>query len=126
MSFKSTAGIQTLLANVYWDVAEWNGFTPYVGAGAGLAFLKTEGAFHAGRHLVQQNPDLGASWSDTDTVFAGQAGLGVSYAFSESVSADFGYRFLMTGDGDARKEIITLKSRDNHVHQFMLGLRVTF
>ena len=126
IGFKSTATIQTLLANVYWDIAEWNGFTPYVGVGAGLAFVKTEGSFSAGRDLVQLNPELSTTWNNTDTVFAGQAGLGVSYAFSESVSADLGYRFLLTGDGDSRRDIVTLKAKDNYVHQFMLGLRVTF
>ena len=125
-SFKSTAGLQTLLANVYWDIAEWNGFTPYVGVGAGVAFVKTEGKFRVPADVAQHDPELTAPWSDTDTVFAGQAGLGVSYAFSESVSADLGYRFLMTGDGSARREFINLKARDNYAHQFMLGLRVTF
>lgn len=126
VDFKSTAGFQTLLVNAYWDIAEWNGFTPYVGAGAGLAFLKTEAAFRVTPEIAQRHPDLDTSWHDTDTVFAGQVGLGFSYAFTESVSADFGYRFLMMDGGDARKDPLTLKSKDNYVHQFMLGLRVTF
>ena len=126
VSFKSTSTIQTLLANVYWDIAEWNGFTPYVGVGAGVAFVKTEGKFRLPADVAQRYPELSAPWRDTDTVFAGQAGLGVSYAFSESVSADLGYRFLATGDGSARRESVTLKAKDNYMHQVMLGLRVTF
>ena len=117
--FKTTAGIQTLLANVYWDITEWNGFTPYVGLGAGVAFLKTEGKFTATDHTS-------ASWHDTDTVFAGQVGLGFSYAFTESVSADLGYRFLMLDKGEAGEQGLTLHSRENYAHQVMLGLRVTF
>ena len=27
-AFKGTMGFQTLLANVYWDITEWNGFSP--------------------------------------------------------------------------------------------------
>ena len=118
-SLKTDVGIQTLLANVYWDITEWNGLTPYVGLGAGVAFLKTEGRFSAPR----TSP---ASWHDTDTVFAGQVGLGFSYAFTESVSADFGYRFLMLDEGNARKDPLTLRSKENRFHQVMLGLRVTF
>ncbi len=126
VDFKSTAGIQTLLANVYWDIAEWNGFTPYVGLGAGVAFMKTEGEFRAPREIAQRIPGLSSSWHDTDAVFAGQVGLGVSYAFTDSVSADFGYRFLMMDESDAFRNPVTLKAKDNYVHQFMLGLRVTF
>lgn len=118
LSFKGTVGFQTLLANVYWDVAKWNGFTPYLGAGIGMAFLKTEGkAAFMGYSESEQS---------TDTVVAGQVGLGCSYAFTENISADFGYRFLMMGDGDAEKYGVRLDSAENHAHQFMLGLRVTF
>ena len=119
LSAKHTVRFQTLLANVYWDVTEWNGFTPYVGLGAGVAFLKTEGKFTATDHTS-------ASWHDTDTVFAGQVGLGFSYAFTESVSADLGYRFLMLDKGEAGEQGLTLHSRENYAHQVMLGLRVTF
>lgn len=118
-SFKATMGFQTLLANAYWDIAEWNGFTPYIGAGVGMAFLSTEG-----------KADLlgiySASEKNTDTVFAGQVGLGCSYAFTRQISADFGYRFLMMGDGKAEKYGVRLESDNNYAHQFMLGLRVTF
>ena len=117
IAFKGTMGFQTLLANVYWDITEWNGFTPYLGAGIGMAFLKTEGEASV----------MGFSESEknTDTVFAGQVGLGCSYAFTENISADFGYRFLMMGDGDVEKSGVRLDSEENHAHQFMLGLRVT-
>ena len=126
VSLKRTVGIQTLLANVYWDIAEWNGFTPYVGAGAGVAFLKTEGRFRAPRDIAQARPDLVSPWSDTDTVFAGQIGLGCSYAITDSISADFGYRFLMMDHGEAVRENFELQSKENRIHQVMLGLRVTF
>ena len=126
VDFKSTAGIQTLLANVYWDITEWNDFKPYVGVGAGLAFLKTEGRFNVSQEIGQRHPEMLVPWHDTDTVFAGQVGLGFSYAFTESVSADFGYRFLMLDDGDARHTPLTQYSKENRVHQVMLGLRVTF
>ena len=80
------------LPNVYWDITEWNGFPPYVGLGAGVAFLKTEGQLTTPRAFSE-------SWHDTDAGFAGQVGLGFSHAFTESVSADFGYRFLMPDEG---------------------------
>ena len=117
-------GLQTLLANVYWDITTWNGFTPYIGGGLGMAFLKTEGHVDHSRLMA----DLVGSNSDTDTVFAGQIGLGCSYAFTENVSADIGYRFLTMDNGNVSgiARDMRLNSKDNYVHQFMMGLRVTF
>lgn len=117
-------GLQTLLANVYWDITTWHDFTPYIGAGLGMAFLKTEGNVnHTGI-----SADLLGSKSDTDTVFAGQIGLGCSYAFTENISADIGYRFLTMDNGNVSgiADAMKLNSKDNYVHQFMMGLRVTF
>ena len=125
-NFKRTVGVQTLLANAYWDIAEWNGFTPYVGVGAGVAFLKNEGQLRLPKDVAQRYPGRDSPWSDTKAVFAGQVGLGFSYALTDSVSADLGYRFLMLDDASASKNGFTLRSKENHIHQFMLGLRVTF
>lgn len=118
LDLEAEVGIQTLLANVYWDIAEWNNFTPYVGAGLGVAFVKTEGTLSLA--------GLSGSKSDTKGVFAGQVGLGCSYAFNDTVSVDFGYRFLMMGDGDVEYGGLKLESKENYAHQIMLGLRVTF
>ena len=122
LSAKHTVGIQTLLANVYWDITEFHGFTPYVGAGIGMAFVKSEVdyAYHS------TFEDETGSFSDTETVFAGQVGLGCSYAFNEYLSADLGYRFLMMDNAEAETAGITMKSKDLYAHQFMLGLRMTF
>ena len=123
-SVHAKVGLQTLLANVYWDITTWHDFTPYIGAGLGMAFLKTEGAVnHTGIAA-----DLLGSKSDTDTVFAGQIGLGCSYAFTENISADIGYRFLTMDNGNVSgiANAMKLNAKDNYVHQFMMGLRVTF
>lgn len=118
-SFKGEVGFQTLLANFYWDITEWNGFTPYIGAGIGMASLTTEGTVNIA--------GWGAGSKDeTDAVAAGQIGLGCSYAFTDSISADLGYRYLMIDDGEVEDYGMKLRSSENHVHQFMLGLRVTF
>ena len=123
-SVHAKTGLQTLLANVYWDITTWHGFTPYVGAGLGMAFLKTAG--HVDHSRIMS--DLVGSNSDTDTVFAGQIGLGCSYAFTENISADIGYRFLTMDNGDVSgiAHDFRMNSKDNYVHQFMMGLRVTF
>lgn len=114
--------VQTLLANVYWDITTWNKFTPYIGAGIGLAFVKTEGAID----WTVGNVSAAGSADDTEAVFAGQIGFGCSYAFTDTISADLGYRFLMMGDGEVEYEGFKMESKDLYAHQFMLGLRVTF
>lgn len=111
---KVEIGAKTLLANVYWDFAEYKGFTPYVGAGIGLAFVNTE----AGA--------LGYSMDNDETVFAGQIGFGCAYAINETFSIDLGYRFLFMGDGEVEYEGLKLESKDIYAHQIMLGLRMTF
>lgn len=123
-SEKYTIGVQTLLANVYWDITNYHGFTPYVGAGIGMAFVKTKSETSIN---YQPLPELSLDFSETKTVFAGQVGLGCSYAFNDYISADIGYRFLMMGDGEANGPYgLQAKSKDLYAHQFMLGLRVTF
>ena len=110
--------LQTLMFNGYWDITNFMDFIPYVGAGVGLAFSKTRGnadvnGFHYGT-------------SDTDVKLAGQVGAGCSYFFTPSVSADFGYRYLFTGDSETGYNGYRLRASSPSMHQLSLGLRVSF
>lgn len=116
IDLEGKVGFQTLLANVYYDIAKWNDFTPYIGAGLGMAFLKTE----------VTEPVTGFSVDDSKTVFAGQIGLGCAYAINDSVSVDLGYRYLMMGNGDIELLGQKVGESDTDAHQFMLGVRFTF
>ena len=112
--FRANIGVQTLLMNAYVDMPNSSGFTPYVGAGAGMAFIDVEGR------------SMGMSASGHATVPAGQLGLGCSYAFSRNVSVDIGYRFVIMRNTDASCDSIRLNLQKNYMHQAMLGLRITF
>lgn len=112
--FRAKIGVQTLLMNAYVDMPNSSGFTPYVGAGAGLAFLDMKGS------------SMGLSASDHATVPAGQLGLGCSYAFNRNVSVDIGYRFVIMRNTDASCDSMRLNLRKNYMHQAMMGLRITF
>lgn len=122
LSAKHTVRFQTLMANVYWDITDFYGFTPYVGGGLGMAFVTSKVNYNYNGIGESENN----SFSDTDTVFAGQVGLGCSYAFTDNIAADFGYRFLMMGDAKASNPGMSMKSKDMYAHQLTLGLRVTF
>ena len=112
--FRAKIGVQTLLANAYVDMPNSSSFTPYIGAGAGMAFIDIEGR------------SMGLSASTHTTVPAGQLGLGCSYAFSKNVSVDIGYRFVIMRNTDASCDSIRLNLQKNYMHQAMLGLRITF
>ena len=110
--------LQTLMFNGYWDITNFMDFTPYIGAGVGLVFAHTRG-----------NADVGGEHygtSDTDVKFAGQVGLGCSYFFTPNISADLGYRYLFTGDSGTGYNGYSLKAESLSMHQFSLGLRVSF
>ena len=112
--FRAKIGVQTLLFNTYVDIPNSTAFTPYIGVGAGMAFLTTKGS------------GMGLSTCCTETVPAGQVGLGLSYAFNDNVSVDMGYRFVLMGNMDTSCDSIKLELRRNYMHQVMLGLRITF
>ena len=112
--FRAKIGVQTLFVNAYMDMRNNSGFTPYVGAGAGTAFIDVEGS------------SMGMLASDHSTVPAGQLSLGCSYAFNKNVSLDIGYRFVIMRDTDASCDSIRLNLQKNYMHQVILGLRITF
>lgn len=97
------------LASLYWDVITVAGFTPYVGAGAGFAVTSFDlpSAFTAAR---------------TDWGFAFALAAGVSYAFSEALSLDLGYRYVNLGARDL-SVLAPLETGTITAHQIRLGLR---
>lgn len=118
---KATWGLQTLLANVYLDFHNDTPFTPYVGAGLGMGFVSTKYSFID----VIGGKKSEESKSQTNTVFAWNVGAGCSYAFTENISADLGYRYLGLGENKVRFLDDDIKTAHN-AHEFSLGLRFTF
>ena len=114
-TIEGNVGIKTLLANVYWDLGNYNGFTPYVGAGLGMAWVNTEISLSLSGYGS-------ASADNTETVAAAQIGIGCSYAFNETFAVDLGYRCLAVGDG----KVEVFEATNNVAHQIMLGLRFSF
>jgi opacity protein-like surface antigen len=109
---KQERNLQTLLFNLYYDFHNDSAFTPYLSAGAGAGFIRTKF-------------DGEDSRTFHNTVFAYNVGAGVSYAFTDNVSADLAYRFLgltynEINDGDDRI------SSTPYANEVSLGLRFTF
>jgi len=136
--------IQTLMFNAYYDFRNSTPFTPYVGAGLGLAFVTSkwkETKYYADRTYWMNDYDE-SSGAKLNTNFAWQLGLGIAYDFNEYVSVELGYRLMglgpvKTASKDMRGQFvggIWQGAEENQkftidnllVHQVNLGLRVTF
>jgi len=113
--------VQSLFANLYFDIATGTAFTPYVGAGLGAAFLSSDGSVTTISTGSTSNQD------NNDTNFAWNAGLGVGYSLTKSCTLDLGYRYADFGDmelGDPSR--LGLKAREITAHEVLFGLRYSF
>jgi len=88
-----TAKIQTdtALVNLYADLGTWSRFTPYIGAGIGMARVKVSD--FAG----PTPPGIGAA-AQTQWNLAWAAMAGTAFAISRNIQVDIGYRYLGFGN----------------------------
>lgn len=119
------------LANVYWDIYNWCGITPYVGAGIGWATISVEG-------LKDINTVQGATWYGADkttTNFAWALYAGASIELSPQVALDLSYRYADLGNaksGTVSDATGTYPSyshvaiKDITSNDFLLGVRYQF
>jgi len=116
-STKHTLNISTLFFNAYFDIPTGSPFTPYIGGGLGMAFNYTG--------MKGESVGEPVSRDRYDTTFAWNAGAGVSYAFTENVSADLGYRFIGAGNREVKLGDTKISSTP-YINEFYLGGRFTF
>lgn len=80
------------MLNAYYDFDTCTKFTPYVGAGIGLAKTKIA------RHGEYDGPFMrGGEGTVKHTGIAWQIGAGIAYALNDNVSVDVGYRYIDYG-----------------------------
>ena len=77
-----------LLGNAWWDFDMGGGFTPYVGAGVGAAWVEPDVSLYEG----QGYDPYEYSWDEGSLAPAAQLGLGVQVDFSDNMKLDLGYR----------------------------------
>lgn len=112
-TWKNSLENNSIMLNTYYDIDTGTKLTPYVGAGMGLARLKSK-------------IDLeDAHYSKSKTSFAWQIGAGFSYAVTNDVSLDAGYRYTDSGDISGQSEDEKIKF-DSSSHEFLLGARYMF
>jgi opacity protein-like surface antigen len=95
------------LMNGYVDLFRWGGFTPYIGAGVGLARVKisdfttssTVTFTDASTGDVTKQTIPGSAASNSETNFAWALMAGTSYDLAPDAKLDIGYRYLNLGGG---------------------------
>ncbi|HEY1154252.1 MAG TPA: outer membrane protein [Pseudolabrys sp.] len=105
----------TALFNGYIDLGTWYGFTPYIGAGAGLAFARMS-------DLTMVGVAAGESRSKTNFAYAGMAG--VAWTVAPNLQIDLGYRYLNIGDVKGPQDVLTV--RNVAAQEVRVGLRWSF
>jgi opacity protein-like surface antigen len=128
-----TADVKTWLglANVYWDIGTWCGFTPFLGAGIGFATVTVDGL----RDVNVPVAGVAFGATNTNTNFAWALHAGVSYDVSPQLAIDLAYRYAQLGDGTSGAVTdylgvahpdATLHIRDIDTNDVMLGVRYKF
>jgi opacity protein-like surface antigen len=122
-SVKST----TLMFNAYKDMGNFGGFTPYVGAGVGVAYNKMSDVYFTDNQFlhnrIQGDSRLSLAWALM---------AGVGYQVTDRAVLDFGYRYMnfgkaQSGQIDSEGFINPIvKINDLSAHEFKVGLRYHF
>ena len=113
--------------NGYYDIARFDRFTPYVGAGVGLAYNKTGGVSFTGNPALDNVIEGDNRWS---LAWSLMAGVGVQ--LTERTTLDIGYRYLDMGKAESgiidNLGFVNPKVRidDLAAHEFKVGLRFAF
>ena len=127
--------IKTLFVNVNYDFRNSSAFTPYLGAGLGVAFVDAK---FKGSGFDSQDVDSGWSLSlkkDSSVNFAWNLHLGMTYAFTDMVGLDLGYSFISVGKGKTKNDSFSdddptsraqCKTENLFIHQLALGARLSF
>jgi opacity protein-like surface antigen len=101
----------TVLLNGYIDLGTWAGFTPYVGAGIGGAYLSVSSF---GNPAAFTNRE----WN---TAYAGMAG--VNYSLAHNVLLDLGYRHIWLGNATDGPDATPLMVKRITGDEVRIGIR---
>lgn len=105
----------SIMINGYWDIAKFDAFTPYVGAGVGYAHLST----------ATQTTTGGVANEDGDSTdnLAWAVTVGSSVDITSSLAVDVNYRFSDLGEF---RQATSTTYDDFQVHEARAGLRYSF
>ena len=108
------------MLNAYYDFDTCTKFTPYVGAGIGLAKTKIANMVYGGGFVKSTEKHTGIAW---------QIGAGIAYALNDNVSVDVGYRYIDYGKFDVSSIFDNGSFRASYettANELYAGLRYSF
>ena len=116
---KAEVSAFTTLANVYFDLGTWHGFTPYVGAGAGASRIKV-----SDYSFVNPDGTSGSVGGSSNWDFSWALMAGVGFEVTDNLMIDAGYRYLNLGDGKTKSfNGSAIKFKDLEAHEVRVGFR---
>lgn len=105
----------TIMANVWYDIDTGSNWVPYLGGGAGVAFVSAD--LNVGGFSLA---------NDNDTAFAWQLGAGVGYRVAAATVVSADYRWLAAADLQMTDAIGDPFELEYSSHNFMLSVRQYF
>ncbi len=100
----------TVMGNLYADFAQ-GALRPYLGVGAGIAFNRLDALTYTFNN-VQAGTEPGTRTSP----FAWSLMAGLGYQISNSVTLDFGYKYLDAGKVGRTLQLLTYRETVGHRH----------
>lgn len=119
----TTAKITAISAlfNGYLDLGTWYHMSPYIGAGAGVAHMRTHD------YVSTVAPPFTSDTSHNQWNFAWAGMAGVAYAISRNVMVDVGYRYINFGNVSTGSDSFGSNTLKNiAAHEVRVGLRWSF
>jgi opacity protein-like surface antigen len=113
-------GVYSMMGNVFFDIRNPSPVTPYIGGGIGVATLYLDDTY--GTNSSTGHRDL-LYESDSNTVFAYQAGAGLEIALNNRLSLDLGYRYFGTAKTTFNKSSHITTEMEFRSHNASVGLR---
>ncbi len=94
--YQVNTSVWTGMFNVYYDIDTGTKLMPYINAGVGYAHLKTKAHTWGNCGAPANHYDF--LFKEEANNFAWNIGLGVSYALTDNLSVDLGYRYTDFGN----------------------------
>ena len=114
------ANVWEVMANAYYDIGNFSGVTPYIGAGLGMANVDYKIGYKdslTGSNLVDGRDTTRLQWA----LMAGAA-----IDVTENIKFDLGYRYARISSGDVGNlGPLTIADKGLESHQIRAGLRMT-
>jgi opacity protein-like surface antigen len=105
----------------YVDLGTVMGFTPYLGAGAGVVYTRPK---ISGTIVDVDGSTFGGSYKEHDFSFAYTLNAGLAYKLTQNLSLDVGYQYLNSPDAEYFSvDSPSLYDKGFDMHQVKVGLR---